>query len=74
MSAPRIRAVDRQDVSDRTYLGDGLYAAFDGYGIWVTAEDGIQATDAVYFEPDVLDKLVSFYGRARRSEPKATPL
>jgi len=30
-----IRAVDRRDCSLRDYLGDGVYAAHDGFGIWV---------------------------------------
>lgn len=45
---------------NKTYLGDGAYAAFDGYGIILTAENGIEATDTVYLEPQVYHKLVAF--------------
>jgi hypothetical protein len=36
------------------YLGDGLYAAFDGWQIELYASDGIQKTNQVYLEPAVL--------------------
>lgn len=38
-----------------TYLGDGVYATFDGYGIWLTANHHLrsQATDEIYIEPSV---------------------
>ena len=56
-----IRAVDRADARCKDYIGDGVYVVFDGYGIWLTAEDGIRATDAVYLEPSILRRLVQFY-------------
>ncbi len=44
----------------QTYLGDGLYAAYDGYQITLSAnghdrEHG--ATDVVYLEPGMLRSL-----------------
>lgn len=42
----------------KQYLGDGLYAAFDGYQFVLTAENGIEAYATVCLEPEVLD---SFY-------------
>lgn len=56
----RVRAGDRLDAKTRDYLGDGVYAAFDGFGIWLTAENGIRATDAIYLEPEALAELVRF--------------
>lgn len=38
---------------DKFYLGDGLYAHYDGRGIWLTAEDGTRVTDRVFLEPHV---------------------
>lgn len=38
----------------RTFLGDGLFADFDGYQVVLTAENGIAAHDTVYLEPGVL--------------------
>ena len=44
----------------KVYLGDGAYARFDGYGIVLTAENGIRATDTIYLEPEVYRALVAF--------------
>lgn len=60
-----VRAVDRQEAKVRAYLGDGVYAASDGFGIWLTAENGIAATDAIYLEPEVLADLIHFAEAAR---------
>lgn len=43
-----------------SYLGDGVYAIFDGYGIWLHANDHENPTDRVYLEPGVLQLLVQF--------------
>jgi len=45
-----------------TYLGDGVYAIHNGYGIWLHANDhriGF-ATNRIYLEPGVLSGLNSF--------------
>ena len=49
----------------KEYIGDGLYAEFDGYGVTVTSEDGISVLDRVYFEPEVLDGLNNYVARRR---------
>ena len=36
------------------YIGDGLYADFDGWQIELYAYNGVNKTNAVYLEPDVL--------------------
>lgn len=43
--------------SRKEYLGDGAYVAFDGFGLILTAENGIEATDTIYLEPEVLVSL-----------------
>ncbi len=43
-----------------SYLGDGVYAIFDGHGIWLHANDHKDPTDRVYLEPQVLELLVAF--------------
>ena len=60
-----MRAVDRVDCTEKDYIGDGVYVAFDGYGYWLTAEDGSRATDAIYLEPTVLRALVRFVERVK---------
>ena len=44
----------------KSYLGDGAFAEFDGYGIMLTAENGVAVTDRVYLEPAVYRALVRF--------------
>lgn len=46
-------AAERERRND-TYLGDGLYASFDGYQIELYAFDGIGKTNRVFLEPAVL--------------------
>lgn len=52
MSNPFIR----EGETHQEHLGDGLYAAFDGYQIWLRAErDGM--THEVAVEPPVMARL-----------------
>ncbi len=44
----------------REYLGDGLYADFDGYQIVLAANNGIHDTNVVYLEPEVLKKFYNY--------------
>ena len=46
------------------YLGDGVYAIFDGFGIWLHANHHEFPTDKVYLEPEVLEALNNFQNRA----------
>lgn len=42
------------------YLGDGVYAIFDGYGIWLHANDHRYPTDRIFLEPSVMQALIRF--------------
>ena len=42
------------------YIGDGVYAGFDGFGIWLYANDHANPTDKIYLEPEVVLQLVNF--------------
>ncbi len=53
-----------------TYLGDGAYAEFDGFGIQLTTENGISVTNRIYLEPEVYEALSLFVSRCR-AEAKA---
>jgi len=66
MNDRHIMAKDRQGKAE--YIGDGVYASFDGFGIWLTAENGMEATDAIYLEPAVLGHLNAFYQLIREPE------
>jgi hypothetical protein len=45
---------------DDVYLGDGLYASFDGYQIELYASNGICKTNQVYLDPHVLAAFLRY--------------
>lgn len=47
-------------IPGKRYLGDGVYAEFDGFAVRLTAENGLEATDTIVIEPDVWDALEQF--------------
>lgn len=50
-------------MNDETYLGDGIYAAQDGYHIWIWTSDGLSKSRAIALEPNVLDALAAYRHR-----------
>lgn len=45
----------------KTYIGDSVYADFDGYGIVLTTENGTGSpSNTIYFEPDTLSNLFEY--------------
>ena len=44
----------------KVYLGDGVYAEYDGYHIVLTTEDGVKVTNTIYLDLAVWDKLYLF--------------
>jgi hypothetical protein len=52
-------------VDERVYLGDGLYAEFDGYQVVLAANNGIRDTVTVYLEPAVLAAFENYTARLR---------
>ena len=50
------------------YLGDGVYAGWDGYGIKLCVSDPRDPTDVIYIEPSVLRALNDFYKRSIQNE------
>jgi hypothetical protein len=56
------------DISPRlpvgpTYLGDGVYASFDGYQIWLHLNSH-EAPGLIALEPSVLRSLIDYAMRA----------
>jgi hypothetical protein len=50
----------------KTYLGDAVYAELDRYGdLVLTTEDGIQETNRIVLEPEVLLNLEQYLERER---------
>lgn len=53
------------------YLGDGLYADYDGYQIEVYASNGLRKTNVVYFDPDVLRAFIRYAARLKEAQKEA---
>lgn len=45
----------------KVYLGDGVYAQWDGYQLILTTENGIEVTNIIVLEPEVLRALGLFF-------------
>lgn len=54
------------------YLGDGLYASYDGYQICLKANSHIDPTDIVYLDPHVFIALIDFVKRIDEANNKET--
>lgn len=50
----------------KSYLGDGVYAQFDGFHIWIYTSDGIKESEKIALEQKVLDQLVKFNNECRK--------
>ena len=51
----------------KDYLGDSVYAEFDGYGITLTTDNGHGPSNTIYLEPEVIEALNRFKERTRES-------
>lgn len=44
----------------KVYLGDGVYAYWDGLKMTITTEDGLKIENMIVFDPETLISLVKF--------------
>lgn len=44
----------------KTYLGDSVYAALEDGMMKLTSENGMEATNTIYLEPEVFEALAVF--------------
>ena len=54
------------------YLGDGLYADFDGWQVRLYASNGVSATNTVYLEPEVLVVFLHYIDHLKSTVAKET--
>jgi hypothetical protein len=47
-------------VNKKVYLGDAVYARYDGHGIELTTDNGLEVTNSIYLENEVLHNLEFF--------------
>lgn len=48
---------------NRAYIGDGVYAEFQGFQIRLYSSDGIRETNEVFLEITALKELIAFAKR-----------
>lgn len=53
----------------KVYLGDAVYAHYDGYHVVLTTEDGIVVSNTIYLEPSVIEALRLFVASVRADAP-----
>ena len=53
---------------EKAYLGDSVYAEFDGFGLILTTENGMcgDPSNTIYMEPDVYKDLFRFWDKVHR--------
>lgn len=51
------------------YIGDGVYACYDGFGITLRINDFDNPTDVAYLEEAVFQALVKFHKQVTEPEP-----
>ena len=59
-------------MSNKMYLGDSVYASFDGYHVILTTENGRpdDPSNKIALEPSVLQSLNLYYKRITQREEK----
>lgn len=51
--------------ANKEYLGDGVYASMDEYGITLTTENGVRTSNTIFLEPVVFSALIGYEKRIR---------
>lgn len=51
----------------KDYLGDGVYADFDGFAIVLTTENGVEVSNTIVLEPSVMEALKRYETRIKAS-------
>lgn len=47
-------------MKDRMYLGDGVYAEYDGYQVWVFIHNGYMELERIALDPTTMEQLVKY--------------
>lgn len=56
----------------KQYIGDGVYADFDGYHLVLTTEDGLHVSNRICLEPTVygqLNRYVEWLNMSKQQRP-----
>jgi hypothetical protein len=62
---------ERQMTTEETYLGDAVFASFDGYQVWLRTSDG--NNNQIALEPPVLAALFAYVDDIKRVYAERNP-
>jgi hypothetical protein len=57
----------------KEYLGDSVYAAYDGDGIMLTTENGAGPSNEIFMDPDTIKAFMRFVQQLSRDRQCSTP-
>jgi len=60
-----------QPPTEKTYLGDSVYAHFDGWAITLETNNGYGPNNTIHLEPEVYEALTAFVGRLQQAATAA---
>lgn len=52
---------------NKDYLGDSVYAQFDGFNVVLTTENGTLPSNTIVMEPAVIGALIRYIERLKKS-------
>jgi hypothetical protein len=55
----------------KSYLGDSVYADFDGFAIILTTENGYGPNNWIYMEPMIVDAFIGYVKRLSEANSAA---
>ncbi len=58
----------------KEYLGDSVYADFDGFGIVLTTENGLGPSNRIVLEPEVMAELDRYVERLKTRLAASNPV
>lgn len=50
------------------YIGDGVYASYDGFSFWLETSNGEEIKNRICLEPDVLEALILYVQYVRENQ------
>jgi len=53
---------------DMRYLGDGVYATYDGYHVQLTVENGEEVLQEIFLDPSVIIELLRYFEDIKKQE------
>jgi hypothetical protein len=54
---------------EKIYLGDGVYADFDGYQVRLTTWDGIEVKNTIWMDLEMIELLMKWAHKVSQSPP-----